>query len=54
PVIEEANRVAPAFSRIFKEMILFTSKGKPLPRTGKGAIMRKIALNVYDNEIEGM
>ncbi|KAG6834086.1 hypothetical protein H0H93_012056, partial [Arthromyces matolae] len=44
-VIEEANKVAPAFSRLFKEMILFTSKDKPLPRTGKGTVMRKAALN---------
>ncbi|KAG6896169.1 putative NRPS-like protein biosynthetic cluster, partial [Termitomyces sp. T32_za158] len=51
-VIEEANKVAPAFSRIFKEMILVTSKGKPLPRTGKGTVMRKLALKAYDNEIE--
>ncbi|KAG6899435.1 hypothetical protein C0993_010310 [Termitomyces sp. T159_Od127] len=51
-VIEEANKVAPAFSRIFKEMILITSKGKPLPRTGKGTVMRKMALKAYENEIE--
>ncbi|KAG6872149.1 hypothetical protein C0993_002405, partial [Termitomyces sp. T159_Od127] len=51
-VIEEANKVSPAFSRIFKEMILITSRDKPLPRTGKGTVMRKLALNVYDREIE--
>ncbi|KAG6900035.1 putative secondary metabolism biosynthetic enzyme, partial [Termitomyces sp. T159_Od127] len=34
-VIEEANKVMPASSRIFKEMILITSKDKPLPRTAK-------------------
>ncbi|KAG5350707.1 hypothetical protein C0989_009601 [Termitomyces sp. Mn162] len=53
-VIEEANRIAPAFSRIFKEMILFTSKDKPLPRAGKGTVMRKMALKTYDDEIEGL
>ncbi|KAG6878054.1 putative NRPS-like protein biosynthetic cluster [Termitomyces sp. T159_Od127] len=51
-VIEEANKVAPAHSRIFKEMILITSKSKPLPRAGKGSIMRKLALKAYDVEIE--
>ncbi|KAG6867617.1 hypothetical protein C0993_000498 [Termitomyces sp. T159_Od127] len=54
PVIEEANKVAPAFSRIFKEMILITSKKKPLPRTGKGTVMRKLALKLYNNEIENI
>ncbi|KAG6852049.1 nonribosomal peptide synthetase, partial [Blastosporella zonata] len=53
-VIEEANKVAPTFSRIFKEMILITSRDKPLPRTGKGTVMRKMALKAYNEEIEGL
>ncbi|KAF8878947.1 putative aminoadipate reductase [Infundibulicybe gibba] len=51
-VIEEANKVVPAFSRIFKELILVASKEKPLPRTGKGTVMRKAALKLYHREIE--
>jgi hypothetical protein len=54
PVIEEANRLAPAFSRIFKEMILITSTEKPLARTGKGTVMRAAALKLYDAEIEAL
>ncbi|PPQ80241.1 hypothetical protein CVT25_003501 [Psilocybe cyanescens] len=54
PVIEEANRVAPAFSRIFKELIIFTSPGKPLPRAGKGTVMRKATLALYHEEIEAL
>ena len=52
PTIEEANKVAPAFSRIFKEVILVTQKEKPLPRTGKGTLMRKAALKEYHYEIQ--
>ena len=52
--IDEANKTAPAFSRIFKEMILVTSKDKPLPRTGKGTVMRKMALKIYEGEIESL
>ena len=33
-------------------MILVTHKEKPLPRTGKGTLMRKAALKEYYNEIE--
>ena len=44
--------MAPAFSRIFKEMILVTHKEKPLPRAGKGTLMRKAALKEYHKEIE--
>ncbi|KAJ7153064.1 putative aminoadipate reductase [Mycena crocata] len=54
PTIEEANRIAPAFSRIFKEMLIFTSAEKPFPRTGKGTVMRKAALKLYASEINAL
>lgn len=54
PMIEEANAIAPVFSRIFKEMILFTSPDKPLPRSGKGTVQRKAAIALYTPEIQAM
>lgn len=54
PIVEEANKVAPAFSRVFKELILISDPNKPLPRAGKGTIMRKAALAEYNDEIEGL
>ncbi|KAF8160222.1 hypothetical protein K438DRAFT_1985842 [Mycena galopus ATCC 62051] len=55
PVIEEANMDAPAFSRIFKELILFASPDKPLPRAAtKGTVLRKAALALYAPEIESI
>ncbi|KAJ7054635.1 putative aminoadipate reductase [Mycena amicta] len=54
PIIEQANHHAPAFSRIFKEMILFTAADKPLPRTGKRTVMRKLALKEYAEEIDAV
>jgi len=54
PIIENANKVAPAFSKLFKEMILIASEEKPLPRAGKGSVMRKLALQVYNDEIEAL
>ncbi|KAF8075758.1 putative aminoadipate reductase [Lyophyllum atratum] len=53
-VVEEANKAGPTFSRIFKEMILVAAKDKPLPRAGKGTVMRKAALNLYDEEITAL
>jgi hypothetical protein len=53
-MIEQANDIAPAFSRIFKEMILFTSPDKPLPRAGKGTVLRKAAIALYASEIDSM
>ncbi|KAI0698146.1 hypothetical protein BC835DRAFT_1413279 [Cytidiella melzeri] len=52
PIIAEANALAPTFAKVFKEMILITDPSKPLPRAGKGTIMRKAALTLYANEIE--
>jgi long-subunit acyl-CoA synthetase (AMP-forming) len=51
PSVEEANRTAPTFGRIFKEMILVTSPNKPLPRAAKGTVNRKAAILQYDEEI---
>lgn len=51
PSIDRANTDAPAFSRIFKEMILVTKPDKPLPRAPKGTIKRKAALTEYAEEI---
>ncbi|KAF8174554.1 putative aminoadipate reductase [Pholiota molesta] len=53
-IVEEANRVAPAFSKVFKELILITDVNKPLPRAGKGTVMRKAALTLYHDEIEAL
>lgn len=52
--MDEANKSAPTFARIFKEMILVTAKGKPLPRVGKGTVAKKAALKLYDAEIDAM
>ncbi|GJF00089.1 acetyl-CoA synthetase-like protein [Phanerochaete sordida] len=49
--VEEANAAAPAFAKIFKEMILVTDLDKPLPRAAKSTVIRKQALEVYKDEI---
>ncbi|KIJ62360.1 hypothetical protein HYDPIDRAFT_114897 [Hydnomerulius pinastri MD-312] len=52
PLVEEANKSAPAFSRIFKEMILITSSDKPMARAGKGTVQKKATLKDYEAEID--
>ncbi|KAF9484031.1 putative aminoadipate reductase [Pholiota conissans] len=54
PIVEEANRIAPAFSRIFKELILVADPSKPFIRAGKGTVIRKATLNLYAEEIEAL
>ncbi|KAF7370103.1 Acetyl-CoA synthetase-like protein [Mycena sanguinolenta] len=50
--IEKANEIAPAYARIYKEMILVTQPGKPLPRASKGTLLKKQSLVLYEQEIE--
>lgn len=50
--MEEANKPAPTFARIFKEMILVTDPAKPMARAGKGTVIRKMVLAAYEKEIE--
>lgn len=52
--MELANYGVPGFARIFKEMILVARPDKPLPRAGKGTVIRKQSLALYADEIEEM
>ncbi|KAF9235375.1 putative nonribosomal peptide synthetase [Melanogaster broomeanus] len=54
PLIEEANKTAPAFSRIFKEMILITHRDKPMLRTPKGTVQKKATVKAYESEIDAL
>ncbi|KZT19306.1 NAD(P)-binding protein [Neolentinus lepideus HHB14362 ss-1] len=47
PILEEANKDAPTFSRLFKEMILVSDLAKPLPRAAKGTVMRNATIATY-------
>ena len=50
--VTKANDSSPSHSQIWKEMILVTSPDKPLPRTDKGSVRRKPALQLYNGEID--
>ncbi|KIJ66073.1 hypothetical protein HYDPIDRAFT_27271 [Hydnomerulius pinastri MD-312] len=54
PLVEEATSISPAFSRVFKEMILLTRKDKPMSIAGKGTVQRKATLKLYDDEINAL
>ncbi|KAF9223042.1 putative aminoadipate reductase [Gyrodon lividus] len=54
PLVEEANATAPAFSRIFKEMILITDRGKPMLRTPKGTVQKTATVKAYETEIDAL
>ncbi|KZP17631.1 putative aminoadipate reductase [Athelia psychrophila] len=54
PIVEEANREAPSYSRIFKGMMTVTDSSKPLPRVGKGTVAKKAAMELYDAEFAAL
>lgn len=52
PSIEEANQEAPAHARVEKSFVLVTSPGRPLPRAGKGTLVRAPSIAQYTAEID--
>ncbi|KAI0064074.1 acetyl-CoA synthetase-like protein [Artomyces pyxidatus] len=52
--VEKANSTSPSHSQIWKEMILVTTPGKDLPRTDKGSVKRKLAIDLYAKEIDDL
>ncbi len=54
PLIEKANEASPAHGRISKAHILFTNPEKPMLRSGKGTIQRRLTLTAYADEIDAL
>ncbi|PCH36937.1 acetyl-CoA synthetase-like protein [Wolfiporia cocos MD-104 SS10] len=52
--VEEANAIAPAFGRIFKEMILVADPARPFPRAAKGTVIVKQTLKAYEADIDAV
>ncbi|KAI5918368.1 hypothetical protein F4810DRAFT_704251 [Camillea tinctor] len=52
PSVKAANEKSPSHGRIYRNMILFVSADKPVPRAGKGTIQRKMALDLYADEFD--
>lgn len=54
PVVEEANRISPAYARVSKSHILFTSSEKPMSRAGKGTVQRRFTIEKFSAEIDAL
>ncbi|KAI0380733.1 acetyl-CoA synthetase-like protein [Hypomontagnella monticulosa] len=54
PKIHEANQTSPKFGQIPSELVLFTTKGRPFLRAGKGTIQRQLTLQAYEEEIDAL
>ncbi|KAI8958908.1 acetyl-CoA synthetase-like protein [Daldinia sp. FL1419] len=54
PTIQEANKSAPKFGQIPRELVMFVRAEKPFLRAGKGTIQRQLTLQAYENEIDAL
>ncbi|KAK0189809.1 putative aminoadipate reductase [Armillaria mellea] len=54
PIVEEANHQAPAFSKIYRDMIIVAPPAKSLLKSSKGAIHRKSSLEAFSTEISDL
>ncbi|KAI2464875.1 NAD(P)-binding protein [Annulohypoxylon bovei var. microspora] len=54
PKIHEANQTSPKFGQIPRELVMFTTQGKPFLRAGKGTIQRQLTLQAYEEEIDAL
>ncbi|KAI0429337.1 hypothetical protein F5Y09DRAFT_331905 [Xylaria sp. FL1042] len=52
PTIHEANKAAPKFGQVPKELVIFISPSKPFSRASKGTIQRRLSIAAYEEEIE--
>lgn len=53
-LVQRANQLVPQYGRITRSRLLWTSPDKPLPRAPKGSIVRRLALNLYEQEIDSL
>lgn len=54
PFIERANKQSPSHGRIQRDMVLFATADKPLPRAGKGTVQRQAAVYLYRADLDNL
>lgn len=51
PTIEEMNTRCPAYARVSRDRLLLVHSDKPIVKTGKGTIQRKVTEDLYREEL---
>ncbi|KAJ7063875.1 putative aminoadipate reductase [Mycena amicta] len=52
--VQAANAIAPAFARVYREMIIVTTKDRPVVRTLKATVARKATIALYEADINSL
>ncbi|KAI0412489.1 hypothetical protein F5X98DRAFT_354643 [Xylaria grammica] len=54
PSVEAANQQCPSHARVHHNMIIFTSKDKPMLRASKGTPQRQMTIDLYKAELDAL
>ncbi|KAJ5908197.1 hypothetical protein N7495_000879 [Penicillium taxi] len=54
PIVEKANKIAPAHARVLKTKIGIASKSKPFQKTPKGSVQHRLTMSDYAEEIDAI
>lgn len=54
PCVQTANKESPSHGRIHRDMVIFTSPEKPMPRAGKGTVQRQATVDLYAAELDAL
>ena len=54
PAVNECNELFPPQASVNKSHIVFTTPGKPLPRSGKGTVQRAPTMELYREELNAL
>lgn len=54
PIIQEANKIAPKFSKIPKPLVQIAPAEKPSKRAGKGTVQRQNMVKSFSREIDAL
>lgn len=54
PSVENANKESPSHGRIHRDMILFTTADRPMPRAGKGTAQRQATVALYKTDLDDL
>lgn len=54
PLVEKANKQSPSHGRIQRDMVLFTTPDRPMPRAGKGTVQRQAAVHLYKADLDNL
>ncbi|KAI1147615.1 hypothetical protein F4825DRAFT_436823 [Nemania diffusa] len=54
PSVQASNQTCPSYARVHSNMIVFTSKEKPMLKASKGTVQRQMTIDLYKAELDAL